>query len=85
MSFYFLNSLNFWKFLDKLEQAKRRFKDSVHVYFLIHKWNLGKLTLFHNRKYKMELTSKTYTIYVAVITSWRFFFVVVVVFFFAVV
>ena len=49
-------------------------------------WNLGKLTLFHNRKYKMELTSKTYTIYVAVITSWRFFlllfFLVVVVVFF---
>ena len=37
-------------------------------------WNLGKLTLFHNRKYKMELTSKTYAIYVVVITSWRFFF-----------
>ena len=74
MSFYFLNSLNFWKFLDKLEQAKRTFKDSLHLYFLIHMWNLGKLRLFHNRKYKMELTSKTYTIYVVVITSWRFFF-----------
>ena len=37
-------------------------------------WNLGKLTLFHNRKYKMELTSKTYAIYVVVITSWGFFF-----------
>ena len=36
-------------------------------------WNLGKLTLFHNRKYKMELISKIYAIYVVVITSWRFF------------
>ena len=84
MSFYFLNSLNFWKFLDKLEQAKRTFKDSLHLYFLIHMWNLGKLTLFHNRKYKMELTSKTYTIYAAVITSFFccFFFLLLLLFFF---
>lgn len=34
-TFYFSNNLNFLKFLDRLEQEKRTFKDSIHLYFQI--------------------------------------------------
>ena len=34
-TFYFSNNLNFLKLLDRLEQEKRTFKDSIHLYFQI--------------------------------------------------
>ena len=34
-TFYFSNNLNFLKLLDRLEQEKRTFKDSTHLYFQI--------------------------------------------------
>ena len=34
-TFYFSNNLNSLKLLDRLEQEKRTFKDSIHLYFQI--------------------------------------------------
>lgn len=34
-TFYFSNNLNFLRLLDRLEQEKRTFKDSIHLYFQI--------------------------------------------------
>lgn len=34
-TFYFSNNLNFLKLLDRLEQEKRTFKETIHLYFQI--------------------------------------------------
>ena len=34
-TFYFSNNLNFLKLIDRLEQEKRTFKETIHLYFQI--------------------------------------------------
>lgn len=42
-TFYFSNNLNFLKLLDRLEQEKRTFKDSIRLYFQIS-WVMNSVT-----------------------------------------
>ena len=55
----FPNSFSLLKFLDEVEQAKRIFKNSLHLDSVLRTWNLCRLLLFDNRRYRMEITSET--------------------------